>query len=216
MKHSFSLFQSHLDFAHAHWAELVQIGDSVIDSTCGNGHDMLKLCQLALSSEKGFVYGFDIQEKAIQSTRHHLEAHLQPEIIPRVHLYNKCHSDFLPDILPGSIKLIVYNLGYLPGGDKAQTTKTSLTIQSINRAATLLQPGGMISITCYPGHPEGAIERDAVALYASSLPPEKWSSSHHLWTNRKNAPSVILIQKCLEQGQNPLRSYNKGGDDSLH
>ena len=55
-------------------------------------------------------------------------------------------------------KLIVYNLGYLPGSDKLLTTKTSSTLLSVEKALSLIAPNGAISITCYPGHEEGKKE----------------------------------------------------------
>jgi hypothetical protein len=194
MRHSFPLFQSHLDLAHAYWSQIVQKGDLAIDATCGNGHDTLKLCQLVLSIDKGKVYAFDIQSQAIESTRHFLATHLATELKSRVDIRQCCHSAFPNNILPKSIKLIVYNLGYLPGGNKAQTTRTETTLASLHQAQELLQPGGVISITCYPGHIEGAKEQAAILDYASCLSPKEWSCCHHVWLNRQQAPSLLMIQ----------------------
>lgn len=196
MRHSFPLFQSHLDLAHSFWSQVVQTGDTVIDATCGNGYDTLKLCQLALSLHKGKVYAFDIQEQAIKSTYHYLISHLPIELQQRVILQQRCHSTFPPDILPKSIKLIGYNLGYLPGGNKAQTTQGSTTLQSLRQAQALLQSGGVISITCYPGHLEGAKEQKEVLEYVSTLSPQEWSCCHHQWLNRSHSPTLLLIQKA--------------------
>jgi hypothetical protein len=198
MRSSFPLYQSHLDLAHTYWSQIVQIGDTVIDATCGNGHDTLKLCQLALSLDKGKIYAFDIQEQAINSTSHYLASHLTEELRSRVVFQQRCHSTFPPKISPGSVKLIVYNLGYLPGGNKAKTTQESTTLQSLRQAQTLLQPGGIISMTCYPGHPEGAREQASVLTYASHLSPKEWNCCQHMWLNRQQAPSLLLIQKARE------------------
>jgi hypothetical protein len=89
----------------------------------------------------------------------------------------------------------VYNLGYLPGGDKQATTSSSTTLESLKAAAALIVAGGAISVTCYPGHPAGKVEEQAVLDYAASLPPAEWSCCHHRWTNRKEAPSLLLICK---------------------
>ena len=45
MHSSFSLFRSHLDLAHQYFESLLNIGDFVIDATCGNGHDTLALAR---------------------------------------------------------------------------------------------------------------------------------------------------------------------------
>ena len=53
---------------------MVQNGDTVIDVTCGNGHDTLALLKMvADESGKGSVYGMDIQEVALQKTSSLLE-----------------------------------------------------------------------------------------------------------------------------------------------
>lgn len=194
---TFPIFQSHLDLAHAYWSQLVQIGDTVIDATCGNGFDTLKLCLLSLSPDRGKVYALDNQLPAITSTRNTLATHLSSEILRRVEFHHCCHSHFPYSIPPQSIKLIVYNLGYLPGGNKLHTTLAETTRQSLSQAQDLLQPGGMISMTCYPGHAEGTKEQEAILDYLSNLSPQKWSCCHHRWCNRRQAPSLILIQKSL-------------------
>ncbi len=201
MRHSFSLFQSHLDLAHSYWSKIVQLGDTVIDATCGNGYDTLKLCELALSSDAGKLYTFDIQSQALNSARHYLQSLLSLEQFTRIEFHQCCHSQFPARLLPESIKLIVYNLGYLPGGDKMQTTQTSTTLQSLRHAQKLLQPGGMISVTCYPGHLEGAREQEAIIHEFSQLAPQEWSCCHHVWLNRKQAPSLLIIQKAKSSTQ---------------
>lgn len=197
MRRSFPLFQSHLDLAHSYWSQITQIGDTVIDATCGNGYDTLKLCQLVLSADKGKVYAFDIQEQAIESARQMIQNQLLPEQMVQVEFQQRCHSTFPVSIPPESIKLIVYNLGYLPGGNKTETTQTETTLQSLRQAQELLQPGGLISVTCYPGHPEGAREEEAILQNISQLSPQEWSCCHHVWLNRRQAPSLLIIQKAI-------------------
>jgi len=197
MRSSFPLFQSHLDLAHLYWSQVVQIGDTVIDATCGNGHDTLKLCQLTLSVDKGIVYAFDIQEQAIKSTDIYLYTHLRSDLRGRVNFQQRCHSTFPNEIAKEGVKLIVYNLGYLPGGDKEKTTAILTTLQSLKQAEGLLQPGGVMSITCYSGHGEGAREQEAVLAYASQLSPKEWNCCQHTWLNRQQAPSLFLIQKAI-------------------
>ncbi len=208
MRHAFPLFQSHLDLAHTYWTQIVQKGDLAIDATCGNGHDTLKLCQLSLSIDKGKVYAFDIQSQAIKSTHHFLDTHLTGELKCRVDIRHCCHSAFPTDILPQSIKLIVYNLGYLPGGNKDQTTQVETTLTSLHHAQKLLQPGGVISITCYSGHTEGAKEQAAILDYVSCLSPKEWSCCHHVWLNRQQAPSLLILQHQI-----PLPFDSKAKDD---
>ena len=195
MRPLFPLFQSHLDKAHSYWEKIVQPGDHVIDATCGNGHDTLKLCHLALSQAGGSVYGFDNQKQAVVATQKLLET-LPPAMQQKCVIEHRCHSTFPENFKMESFKLIVYNLGYLPGGDKVMTTQSSTTIQSLLRAQDLLMHGGVLSVTCYPGHPEGAIEEKTLIEFAQSLSPKEWSCCHHQWVNRCLAPSLLLIQKA--------------------
>lgn len=190
-------FQPHIQLAHTYWQDYLQSGDSAIDATCGNGYDTLLLSQLALRGENGHVYAFDIQEQALAITQKRLEAHLTATQLRRVQLIKGCHSNFMgiPQENTNPIRLIVYNLGYLPGGDKTYTTVEKTTLLSMQKACELLAPEGLISITCYPGHPAGAAEESALIELASTLPRQHWSCCHHRWINRQRAPSLLLLQK---------------------
>ncbi len=193
----FPLFQSHLDLAHAYWKQLVKPGDILIDATCGNGQDTLVLSRLNLKEGKGKIWAVDVQAKAIALTQNYLKQHLSNEELENVYYQHGCHSQFPTTIEPESVALIIYNLGYLPGSDKNLTTMTATTLQSLKQALVLVKPGGMISLTCYPGHSEGASEQSAILEFATELPATKWSICHHQWLNRKKSPSLLLLQKTL-------------------
>lgn len=197
MRPVFSLFQSHLDLAHQYWSSLVQKGDIVIDATCGHGRDTEKLCQLTLAEDQGAVYAFDIQQTAINSSASYLYSKLPAKLFSRLHFEQRCHSSFPASLSPGSVKLIVYNLGYLPKGNKTYTTQVDTTLQSLCQAQELLLPGGALSITCYPGHAEGERELEALLAYCSSLSSQEWSCCHHTWLNRHQSPQLLFIQKAF-------------------
>lgn len=192
-----SLFKSHINLAHRYWRELLVPGDIVIDATCGNGKDSLCLAQLAIKNNTGQLYCLDVQAQAIESTQNYLKKHLAEEDYLRICFMHGCHSAFPQNIKPKTVKLIVYNLGYLPSGNKELTTQTTTTLLSIQNALDLIIPGGMISITCYPGHAEGAIEEINLLKFAASLSPQIWSCCHHKWVNRMNSPSLLLLQKAF-------------------
>jgi SAM-dependent methyltransferase len=197
MHTEYPLFRSHLDLAHHYWTELVSTKDIVIDATCGNGNDTLKLAQLA---SEGKVYGFDVQRTAIENTKSLLGNR------ENIHLEVRCHSTFPSDLLPGTVKLIVYNLGYLPKGDKELTTLANTTLDSIKAAIELIMPGGAISITCYPGHPQGAVEQQVLLDYVKTLSPQTWNCCLHSWINRQSAPNLLLLQK---NSAFPIRNSEK-------
>lgn len=195
---SFSLFKSHLDLSKQYWKSLLLPGDIVVDATCGNGHDTLFLAQQVISSDKyGRVIGMDVQEAAIHQTQALIEQHLNPTQLDHIHLFQQSHVQFPDLIINETVKLFVYNLGYLPGSNKTIKTQAEDTLKSIENALALLVPGGVISVTCYPGHPEGKIEEQELIGYASKhLEPKGWSCCWHRWINRQDAPSLLLIQKA--------------------
>lgn len=52
-------------------------------------------------------------------------------------------------------RLVAFNLGYLPGGDKTITTQSQTTVEALHVAKEVLMPGGLISLVVYVGHPGG-------------------------------------------------------------
>jgi hypothetical protein len=191
----FPFFQSHLDLAHHYWKQHLQIGSVVIDATCGNGHDSLVLANLILNEYSGTLYCIDLQTQAIEATTHRLKEALSEPVFKRVSFIQGSHEQ-LPSI--SSCHLIVYNLGYLPGGDHSLTTQGPSTLNSLKQGLALLGPGGMVSMTLYPGHEAGFKEKKLLLEYTSSLDPSYYLVCHHQIENRTLAPSLLLIFKKLK------------------
>jgi hypothetical protein len=185
----------HLTLAKNYWRSHLKAGDIAIDATCGNGNDTLFLSQLLLSDPSSAVFSFDIQPEAIHNTEILLRRHLSPDHFRRVLLHRRSHLELNAIPLPYSPRLIVYNLGYLPGGNKALTTKTESTIESVKLSLVLLADDGALSIMCYPGHEEGAKEEKALLSFSESLPSKDWSVCHHRWLNRPRSPSFLWISR---------------------
>lgn len=148
---------------------LVQEGDCVIDGTVGNGHDTLFLAKLV--GHTGSIHGFDIQAEAIAATQKRLEdAGIMGDHIQLYH----CSHDQIGEKVPGKIKAAVFNLGFLPGGDKSIITMTDSTLPAIAQACEKCLPNGVISIMCYPGHAGGDKEALGVETFLSRLPHARW------------------------------------------
>jgi SAM-dependent methyltransferase len=177
---------SHLQQAHLIWGHWLQEGHWAVDATCGNGHDTLKLSELVGAS--GGVIALDIQEEAIESAKSRVKA-------PNVHFFCQSHASFPSLSQEHPIHLIAYNLGYLPGGEKDKTTLKESTLMSLKAALKLVTPGGLISLTCYPGHPEGAAEEALLLDYVNQLDSREYNVSHTQWKNRNEAPSLLIIQR---------------------
>ena len=156
--------------AHAALSEILTDNDIAIDATVGNGHDTLFLAREV--GQGGTVYGFDIQEAALDTTYRRLQAE---GLEGRVSLYHAGHEAMavvLPASVRGRVKAVMFNLGYLPGGDKQRTTGITTTIAALEQALSLLTPGGAISVLAYTGHPGGREEADAVKAWARTLSPD--------------------------------------------
>lgn len=181
--------QEHLQLAHDLWKKLLLPSDNVIDATCGNGRDSL---YIASNIKEGRLFCFDIQKKAIEKTSSLLKAnHIELE---NVSFFNTSHENFneIPKSVP--IKLIAYNLGYLPGGDKSITTKTDSTINSIKAGLDLITEGGALSITCYSGHEEGEKEQSEVFNQLNLIDYKKFDVAIYQWTKPKS-PCLLWIKK---------------------
>lgn len=188
------IISPHLHLAKNYWTAHLKPGDAAIDATCGNGHDILFLSQLLLKDEASVVIGLDIQGSAILNTDALLKRSLLPEQMNRVLLHRLCHAEIMTIPLPFPPRLIVYNLGYLPGGNKSITTNTQSTLKSIENSLSLIAHDGALSITCYPGHEEGEKEEKAILAYAETLPSNRWSVCYHKWMNRPKSPSFLWIR----------------------
>ena len=55
-----------LSLCKEYLSKVIAKGDTVVDATCGNGYDTLFLRQMV--GESGKVYGFDIQQIALDNT----------------------------------------------------------------------------------------------------------------------------------------------------
>lgn len=169
-------------------------GMTAVDCTAGNGHDTLFLASEAGTT--GAVYGFDVQQSAIEATRKRLD-----EVRDRapVELFNTGHenlSSALEGIGIDGVDLVVYNLGYLPKHDKSVTTMTETTRSSIRQAMKLLRPGGAVSVIAYPGHDEGARELEMLLEELKCVNQNEFDVLKSEFINQANNPPVLfLIEK---------------------
>lgn len=145
--------------AHAFVAQALAPGDLAVDATCGNGHDTIHLARCV--GESGVVVAIDVQAEALDETRRGLESEGLGD--GRVRFIRGCHTTMGDHVEPGAAAVIMFNLGYLPGGDHGLVTRTGTTLLALDAAALALRPNGLLVVTCYPGHPEGADEAVAVA-----------------------------------------------------
>ena len=166
-------------------------GDRAVDATCGNGSDTLLMAGIV--GDTGRVWAFDIQQTAIDQTAHRLA---EAGVGARVELICGGHET-MSDHVTETVSLVMFNLGYLPGGDRSIITRPETTGPALETALACLKPGGVLAVTIYPGHVGGKREQHLVDSWSVGLDPR----SFHAWrmgqTNAApDAPYFMLIQKA--------------------
>ena len=164
----------------------VKYKDIVIDATIGNGYDSLFISNYL---KEGYLYGFDIQEKAIKNTEKLLNENNFSNYT--LYLENNKNIEQKLNHLKNKVSLIIYNLGYLPNGDKNITTMTEDTIESLKGSLTLLNNKGIILMTIYPGHKEGKKEGEHIINF---LNENNIYYQIHRNTDNEIAPYLIEIK----------------------
>lgn len=164
-----------------------------IDATVGNGYDTIFLAECV--GAEGIVYGFDIHDMAVA----HIEAGRQG-LAERITFIQAGHETMLAHISPqalGGVQAIMFNLGYLPRGDKHITTTIATTIPALEQSLALLADGGILTIACYPGHPGGREETEAVFSFVNALPTEQYRVLHSRYVNHQRGapPELITVYK---------------------
>ncbi|KNZ70741.1 putative rRNA methylase [Thermincola ferriacetica] len=187
----FEMIASPVKVAHLLMGNKIGPGATVIDATVGNGYDTLFLAEAV--GVVGRVYGFDIQAEAIENTKLRL---LKEGLLERVLLFHEGHEN-LAHRVTENIDGIMFNLGYLPGGDHRVITKPSTTIMALEGALKLLKPGGLATVVVYPGHEGGADEAQALDEYVAHLPKNTYSCVKITFVNRsRRSPYVLAIEKA--------------------
>lgn len=158
--------------AHNIIRQAVRAGDTAIDATAGNGHDTLFLARLV--GPTGAVFAFDVQQAALDRTRERLDA----EGLTTATLLHRDHAELdqaISDQHHGQIAAVMFNLGYLPGGDTRVTTRADRTVTAITAAIKRLRPQGVLTVIAYVGHAGGLDEAVAVERLLRELPPDEFT-----------------------------------------
>lgn len=178
-------------------AEQLTLGDTAIDATLGNGFDTLFLAECV--GDQGHVFGFDIQLSALEQTQHHLHAQ---QLLHRVTLFQQSHANIsscLPVKYQGKVAAIMFNLGYLPGGDKTIITQTQSTLSALSIACDWLSINGIITVLAYPGHIGGDQEMDAIVHFLANLAknPDFIIDTIDYQQSNSHAPRLFVIRKQI-------------------
>lgn len=180
------------EYCHHFLRDYIREGDICVDATAGNGGDTEFLCRLA--GENGKVYAFDVQEQAVRSTEERLE---RAGLRDRAELICAGHER-MKEFVKERAAAVVFNLGYLPGGDHAVATKADTTLRAAEQALELLKPGGVVSLCIYSGGDTGYEERDTLLSWLRELDPRRWLVIVNCYYNRRNDPPLPVFIIRLE------------------
>ena len=176
--------------AAGYMRQALRPGDYAVDATMGNGHDTERLARLV--GPDGHVIAFDIQPQALEQTRQRLA---NAGLLDRVTLALDSHAN-MAAYLDRPPRLVAFNLGFLPGGDKRVTTMLDSTLAAVRAAMDLLAPGGLLLCCCYPGHAEGQRELDALRGLFAAVPPQAFNILEHRFVNAgPGAPVCFAAEK---------------------
>ncbi|MEJ2490946.1 MAG: class I SAM-dependent methyltransferase [Desulfuromonadales bacterium] len=189
-------------WSHRLVCDVLQPGDCAVDLTAGKGRDTLVLAQAVTPT--GTVVAFDLQATAIGQTAEFLRqrgwqptrwpAQQRLPETPGIYLVTGCHSA-LGQVVRGPVKVIMANLGYLPGGDHHLVTRPATTLAALEVSLDLLEEGGRLAVTVYPAHCGGAAEAQAVDAFFATLHQDRWRVLLLRTVNHTATPYLLIAEK---------------------
>ena len=177
-----------LAIAQGVWSKALETARVIVDATSGAGRDTLYLAQH--KQPHAHIYAFDVQPTAMLKTKKTTEA-FREDIT-----YVLDSHENISQVVADKLDLVVFNLGYLPGGDHSITTVPKVTVKAVENVMKQLAVNGVMSIMVYPGHPAGKEEGVHLMLLLEELPKEEYSVVKCQLTNHDStAPYLYLVEK---------------------
>lgn len=165
----------------------IKEGAFCIDATAGKGYDTVFLANLA--GPAGKVLALDIQPQALEAAAALVN---KQGLQQQVEFILDGHEHMAQYAEAGTVDCIMFNLGYLPGGDHAVATKADTTIAALEQGLKLLKPLGIISLAIYHGGDTGFLERDAVLQWLKQLDHKQYTVLVTDFYNRPNYPPLAV------------------------
>lgn len=178
-----------VEFSHYLLQKNLEAGSAAIDATAGNGHDSKFIASLI--GQEGKLYSFDIQKEAVKNTTELLAAE---NLLTQSKIIKDNHRN-LAAYIDQKVAAVIFNLGYLPGGDKEIITESKDTIAALEAALQLLKDKGIIVLVIYSGHQGGKEEKEALLKYCSSLDYKKYNILNYSFLNQPGPPPEIIAIK---------------------
>jgi hypothetical protein len=140
-----------------------------------------------ISGETCFVQQAEEETRALGITRNTYSG---------IHLFRKGHETASEELTTcrkeNKLAAAMFNLGYLPGGDKSVITSPQTTLRCVQILADHLRVGGVITLVIYCGHPGGDKERDVLLNALSSWDARRFHVLQYAFLNKENNPPFLL------------------------
>ena len=184
-----------LTAAATSWIEAALFdGALAVDATVGNGYDTLFLAHRV--GPKGTVLGFDVQKAALAGARELLKFVGSLDRVSFIHDSHSRLANYLP--ADAAIQGAMFNLGYLPRGNRQIITRPDTTIMALGGVLANLAARGRITILVYRGHEEGILEYVEVRKFLEQLSDDEWMVEEFASTSDSPiAPRLFRVQKQL-------------------
>jgi hypothetical protein len=185
--------EERLTAAASSWIEVALYdGALAVDATVGNGYDALFLGHRV--GPKGKVLGFDVQKPALAGAREILKFVGSINHVSLIHDSHTRVADYLP---PGAaIDAAMFNLGYLPRGNRQIFTLPETTVAALDSVLLHLAERGRVTLLVYRGHEGGVPEYAAVRQFLEELPDDEWRVEELVSTSDSpTAPRLFRIEK---------------------
>ncbi len=177
-----------LAVTHRFLQKYVPQGGFAIDATAGNGGDTLLLCRLV--GECGRVLALDVQQQAVENTKARLQ---EAGFATMARVIRDSHANLAQYAQPETADCVVFNFGWLPGGDHEVFTRKETSIPAIEQGLDCLKPGGVMSLCLYYGRNNGYGERDAILDYVKTLDHRRYTVLVVDFANRINDPPIPIF-----------------------
>ncbi|ADQ14717.1 tRNA (mnm(5)s(2)U34)-methyltransferase [Halanaerobium hydrogeniformans] len=184
-------FMNAVEFSHFLIKKHLDTDSILIDATAGNGKDTLFMAEL--TDQNTEILAFDIQKKAVKNTQKLLEKN---NLQAQVKVIHDSHANLDKYINENQLSLVLFNLGYLPGGDKSIITKAQSTLEAVKKSLDFLKKYGIIILVIYKGHKGGLKEEKAIIDFVEALDYKKYNVLKYEFINQAaKPPEVIAIIK---------------------
>lgn len=180
-----------VDIAHDMILSLLKEDSIGVDFTLGQGNDVLFLAQ---QKSIQHVYGFDIQERAIEQSNQKLCEYGCKEKVTLI-LDGHEHMEHYVDCFD----IGIFNFGFLPHGNETITTLLETSKVAVEKALKRLRKKGVLVLVIYPGHTQGKEESLYFDEWCKALDGHYFNVLTLRFDNRESAPYIKIIERIRNE-----------------